>query len=77
VPALLAEGVFVEEIALSVSHDLGGPPRAAGFGEPEGRAMFVPVPEAAVHEDNRAVFRQDDIGFAGGYLFFGPLTVKR
>jgi hypothetical protein len=43
----------------------------------EVRAVLMVVPEAALNEDHGAVFRQNDIGFAGGYLFFGPLTVKR
>jgi hypothetical protein len=36
------------------------------------------VPEAAVDEDDGAVFGQDEIGFTGqGTVACGPLTVNR
>ncbi len=35
--------------------------------------MFVPVPEAAVDEDHRAVFRQDDVRFSGECFVFRAL----
>jgi hypothetical protein len=35
------------------------------FRKAEERAILMPVPEAAVDEDDSLVFRQDDVGFAG------------
>lgn len=65
VPAEAADGVFVAEVAGAVALDLLPPPCAAGFREAEVRAVFMPMPEAAVDEDDGAVFRQDKVGFAG------------
>jgi DNA-binding transcriptional LysR family regulator len=35
--------------------------------------VFVAVPEAAVDEDDGAVFRQDEVGFARERLVFGSM----
>ena len=50
-PAGRGESGFVAEVAGLVAVDLRLPEGAAGFREAEGRAVFVPVPEAAVDED--------------------------
>lgn len=50
----LAPGVLV---VLLVACYLGGPEVCVGFGYREVRAVFVAVPEAAVDEDDGAVFR--------------------
>lgn len=70
VPALLAEGFFVAQVAGTVAVDLAFPPCAAGRGQAEGGTMLMPVPEAAVDEDHGAVFRQDDVGFSGKEYVF-------
>ena len=64
-PTLVAQGVFSAKIAGLIAFDFLFPPCAAGFWHAEVGAVFMPVPEAAVDEDNGAVFRQDKIGFAG------------
>lgn len=53
------------QVAGSVPFDLAFPPRAAGFRQPEVRTVLMSVPEAAVDEDDGAVFGQDDVGPAG------------
>lgn len=69
-PALVAQGVFLAEVARFVSLDLVFPPCAAGFRDTEVRAVIMPVPEAAVDENHGAVFREDDVGPAGeGFVF--------
>ena len=55
-PAELAEGGFIPQVAGLFALDLCPPPLAAGFGEAEVRAILMAVPEAAVDEDDRAVF---------------------
>src|SRR5690606_29104109 len=62
VPAEFVQGGFGAEVAGPVAGDFGFPPIGAGGGEAEVGAMFVAVPEAAVDEDDRAAFRQDDVG---------------
>lgn len=64
-PALIAQGGFVAEVAGLVSLDLAFPPYAAGFRDAEVRAVVVAMPETAVEEDHGAVFRQDDVRLAG------------
>ena len=64
-PARVAEGGFVVEVAGLVVLDLLPPPCAAGFRQAVVRAMLVPVPETTVDEDDGAVFRQDEVGLAG------------
>ena len=68
---------FVGGIACDVSFNLLFPKGAAGFGHAEFRAMFMPVPEAAMDEDHGAVFGQHDVGRPGRLRFFWPFTVKR
>ena len=58
----LAPGVLV---TLLVPCYLGGPEVGVGFGNRVVFAVFVAVPEAAVDEDDGAVFGEDDVGFAG------------
>lgn len=64
-PACIAQGGFVPQVAGLVSFNLAIPPCAAGFRESEVRAILMSVPEAAVDKDDGAVFRQHDVGFAG------------
>lgn len=58
----LAPGVLV---ALLVPCYLGGPEVGVGLGYRVVFAVIVAVPEAAVDEDDGAVFGEDDVGFAG------------
>ena len=58
----LAPGVLV---ALLVPCYLGGPEVGVGFGDGVVLTVFVAVPEAAVDEDDGAVFGEDDVRFAG------------
>jgi hypothetical protein len=64
-PAKLAECIYVTEIACLVFLDFCGPPFRARSGDAERRAVLMPVPKAAMDEDDGAVFRQDEVGFAG------------
>jgi len=64
-PALFAKRVFVPQVAGAVAIDLEFPPCEPGFRQAEVGTVFVPVPEAAVDEDDGAVFRQDEVGFTG------------
>ena len=61
VPTDREQGFFVPQVAALVAGDLCGPPLRPRSGQAEGRTMFMPMPEAAVHEDDAAVFRQDDV----------------
>jgi hypothetical protein len=65
VPVEREQGGFVPQVAGLVALDLFPPRVPAGFWQAEVRAVVVAVPEAAVDEDDRAVFRQDEVGFAG------------
>ena len=57
-------------IALWVVIDLRLPEGVAGFRKAKIGAVFMAVPEAAVDEDDGAVFRQDEVGPAGqGFVF--------
>lgn len=56
-PAEGAEGVFVAEVAGMVVRDLRLPEGVTGFWKAEVLAVFMSVPEAAVDEDDGAVFR--------------------
>ena len=51
-----------------VAIKFGLPPFGAGFRRSGSFASFMPVPEAAVDEDDGLVFAQDDIGLAGKVL---------
>jgi len=53
------------EIAGLVAFDLRPPPLAARFWQAEVGTVWMPVPEAAVDEYNRAVFRQHKIRATG------------
>ena len=64
-PAAGEEVGLVAAVTGPVAMDLGQPPLAAGFGQAEGRAMWMAVPEAAVDEDRGLVFGQDEVGPAG------------
>ena len=64
-PAERAELVFDACIARFVAGDFRGPPRGAGCGHAEVRAIVVTVPKTPVHEDDGAARGQDDVGFAG------------
>ena len=55
-------------VALLVPCYLGGPEVGVGFGDGVVLTVFVSVPEAAVDEDDGAVFGEDDVGFAGEAL---------
>lgn len=70
VPALVEDGGFVAEIAGLIPFDFHGPEIDAGFRKAEGGAILMPVPEAAVNEDNGAVFREDNVGFSGQCFIF-------
>ena len=72
-PAELAELVFIPQVAGLVSLDLCPPPVTAGFGEAEIWAILMAVPEAAVDEDDGAVFRQDEVGFSGEGFVIRPV----
>ena len=52
-------------VALLVPCYLGGPEVGVGFGDGVVFTVFVTVPEAAVDEDDGAVFGKDDVGLAG------------
>ena len=52
-------------VALPVPCYLGGPEVCVGLGNRVVFAVFVTVPEAAVDEDDGAVFGEDDVRFAG------------
>ncbi len=58
------------DVAGLVSLDLGFPPIVVGFGETELGAVFVAVPEAAVDEDDGAVFGKDEVGPTGELFVF-------
>lgn len=64
-PAAIADFVFMTKIAGAVSFDLRLPPFGPALGNSEVRTVFMPVPEAAVNEDHRAVFRQHQIRATG------------
>ena len=64
-PTGFPQGIFVPEIALAVAFYLLFPPSAARFRQAEVGAVLMPMPEAAVDEDDGAVFRQHEIGPAG------------
>ena len=64
-PAEIEKGSFIAKIACLVSLDLCRPPFGASAWYPCDPAVLMPMPEAAVDEDDGAVFRQDEIGFAG------------
>ncbi len=55
-------------VALLVPCYLGGPEVGVGFGDGVVLTVFVAVPEAAVDEDDGAVFGEDDVRFAGEAL---------
>lgn len=57
-------GLFVV-VASDVAVDFGGPEVAVGGRQGGAGAAFVAVPEAAVDEDDGAVFGQDDVRVAG------------
>ena len=64
-PAELAGGGFIPQIAGLVSLDLCPPPVAAGLGKAEVRAMLMAVPEAAVDEDDVKKCPVVAFGYAG------------
>lgn len=58
-------------------------PVSLNFVEPELRsglwnlevfAAFMPMPETAVDEDNRVVFRENQVGLAGKFFCMKPVT---
>ena len=53
------------DVALLVAADFLLPEVGVGLGHLEVRAVVVSVPEAAVDEDDCAVFAQHDVGMAG------------
>lgn len=55
-------------VAVLVAGDFGRPEVGVGFGDRVVFAVFVAVPEAAVDEDDGAVFGEDDVGGAGEAL---------
>lgn len=73
VPASTEEIIFVSQVPGFVALDLRRPEGAAGFREAEVAAVFMSVPEATVDEDDGAVFRQDEVGFAGKGFVFWPV----
>ena len=52
-------------IAFLIPGYFRGPKFSVGLGDSIVRAVLVAVPEAAVDEDDGAVFGEDDVGFAG------------
>ena len=56
---------FIPEIPGLVAFDFLFPPSVSRFRQAEVGAVLMPMPEAAVDEDDGAVFRQDEIGFTG------------
>ena len=69
-PSQFAELLFVGSIASSVTFNFLFPKCAVGLRHAEFRAMFMPVPEAAMDEDHGAVFGQHDVGPAGQAAIF-------
>jgi len=68
VPAHFPKLAGVFPIVGNIVVELGLPKLNVGFGHGGDLAVFVAVPEAAVHEDDGVVFAQDDVGLAGQIL---------
>ena len=64
-PAEFENGGFIAPVAFLVSLNLCRPPLSSRLWHLENPAILMPVPEAVVVEDDGAVFRQNDVGFAG------------
>ena len=69
VPAGLPQSGLITGVTLLSLADLFPPPIRPPLGEPEVFAVPVPVPVAAVDEDDRPELREDDVGTSGEFLF--------
>lgn len=49
-------------VASDVATELLDPEFSVGLGRRRNLAAFVPVPKTAMHEDDRAILREDDVG---------------
>src|SRR5579863_10473087 len=64
-PAQFAQGGLMGAVADDVAGALGGPEVDAGGGRDRSIFATVTVPKAAMDEDRRPEFRQDNVGAAG------------
>jgi hypothetical protein len=64
-PPCRTQVAIVSPVACPIVPQLRHPPRTIRRRQRALRPADVPVPEAAVHEDDRAMTRQDDVGAAG------------
>lgn len=73
IPSFPQQSILMSGIAFTVALDFVFPPGTSRFWQAEVATMLVPMPEATVHENHRAVFGQDDVRPAGQRFVFRPV----
>jgi hypothetical protein len=74
VPSFCLEDLDFQSISLDVFLELVSPKNRVGFWNSEQRAIFVAMPKTAMNENNRMIFRKNDIRGSGIPFIVDPIS---